>query len=285
MRYAFKTSIFLVFIAICIGLKTHYALRVEFPVITISALVISWVLIHFIEKRPIATLGLSWTIFTTRHFYMGLLIGAMMITFVVEMMTILGYATFEQGTHTLDEGIKLCADQFVFFLFAAAAEELVFRGYLYQTAIESSNPFIATIIFSAFFSVAHFSNPGITALAFLNIFLAGIWLSIAYLRTRQLWLPIALHTSWNFFQGTIFGADVSGNPVTGHLLTLTTNGPEWITGGSFGPEGGILTTIALIFGIIAVNILPQFHISPDQYALMHRVRYAEDYAVVFPSKE
>ncbi len=259
-----------------------YGNAFTFEYFTLGIILISAALIHFVEKRPFASLGLAWNAFTTRHIYWGFGVGAVLITIAVTMLNGFGYAEIEAGYWTWDSVSHLCANQFVFFFFAAAVEELLFRGYLFQAAIESSNVTVAVIASSLLFSIVHSWNPGITGLAYCNIFIAGLLFAGAYIRTRQLWLPIALHAGWNFFQGTIYGADISGVSLGGHLLTTSLSGPEWLTGGAFGPEGSIFTTLVLILGIVAVQALPQFQISPEQYVLWHRIRYAEDYAEVFP---
>jgi hypothetical protein len=92
-------------------------------------------------------------------------------------------------------------------------------------------------------------NPEIGMLSYVNIGLVSITLSLAYYKTRGLWLPIGMHFAWNFTQTTIFGYPTSGLPPTGlSVFDLTQSGPAWITGGAFGPEGGILATLAVIAG-------------------------------------
>jgi membrane protease YdiL (CAAX protease family) len=283
VRYIFKLISFVAFAYAGLKILPHlpFADNFSFEYMALGLVALSLLLVREFEKRPAATLGLAWNTFTTRQFLGGLLLGTLMISFVVTGMRILGYADFTLVIHTWNESVRACAPQLLFFLCAAAVEELVFRGYLYQTAIESSNTTVATIIFSLLFAVAHGANPGIGVLAYTNIFLAGLLFAGAYLRTRQLWLPITIHAAWNFFQGTIYGAEVSGESIGQHLFSMRSDGPAWITGGAFGPEAGVLTTVALLIGIVAVNAFPVFQISPEQYALSHRVRYGEDRALIF----
>jgi uncharacterized protein len=135
------------------------------------------------------------------------------------------------------------------FGFAAALEELLFRGYMFQTLAQGITLFPAMILFSALFAVAHASNPSASLLSSVNVFLAGVWLSFAYIKTRSLWLPIGLHWSWNFSQTTVFGFPTSGISFADRrLLNQVVTGPDWITGGGFGPEGGVLATAALVAG-------------------------------------
>ena len=125
----------------------------------------------------------------------------------------------------------------------AFSEELVFRGYILDNLLESfSNKWVALIISSVLFAAFHFTGPGIHTLAFLNLFLAGLLLGINFLYTRNLWFSFFFHLSWNFFQGPILGFRVSGL-VFPSLLQTETKGDLFITGGDFGLEGSILTTV------------------------------------------
>jgi membrane protease YdiL (CAAX protease family) len=81
-----------------------------------------------------------------------------------------------------------------------------------------------------------------------------LFFAYAYLRTRQLWLPIGLHIGWNFFEGTIFGFPVSGT-TSYQLIHQSVSGPEIITGGAFGPEAGLILLPALLLGTAMVIIL------------------------------
>jgi membrane protease YdiL (CAAX protease family) len=82
-----------------------------------------------------------------------------------------------------------------------------------------------------------------------NIGCAGVLFSVAYMKTRSLWLPFGIHFAWNFSQTTIYGFPTSGlDPTLHSLIRLTQSGPAWIVGGGFGPEGGVLATLALILG-------------------------------------
>jgi hypothetical protein len=94
-------------------------------------------------------------------------------------------------------------------------------------------------------------NPNLSWLAFLGLFLSGLFLAYGYLRTEQLWLPIGLHLGWNFFEGIVFGFPVSGN-YTYQLVRQTTTGPELITGGAFGPEAGLILLPALLLGTAGI---------------------------------
>ncbi len=159
----------------------------------------------------------------------------------------LGYLSFSSLGLSTGEIARRVGVSAIFFLLAAAGEELMFRGYFFQTLMQAVTFLPAAIIMSLLFGLAHLANPHVTAFAAVNVAVAGLWLSFAYLKTRSLWLPIGLHASWNFCQTTLFAFPTSGEEFLGRrIFTTTVSGPEWITGGAFGPEGGALATLALI---------------------------------------
>ena len=109
------------------------------------------------------------------------------------------------------------------------------------------------LISSAAFSILHLLNPNPSLASSLGIFLAGLFLAYACLASGQLWLPIGLHLGWNFFEGPIFGFSVSGLDLqTSVFFDLAEAGPDWATGGLFGPEGGVVVTLVLVGGIFGL---------------------------------
>ena len=92
----------------------------------------------------------------------------------------------------------------------------------------------------------------------INTILAGIWFGVAYLKTRDLWFVWGMHLMWNWMQGAFFGIEVSGmtNLVTTPLLREIDSGPAWLTGDSYGVEGGIVTTIAIVVSTVVIYFLP-----------------------------
>jgi uncharacterized protein len=135
---------------------------------------------------------------------------------------------------------------------AALAEEIAFRGYPYRRLIEAIGPVTATIVMSLFFGLGHTLNPGATWTGVLVTMLAGLLLSVAWLRTHGLWLPWGLHFAWNASLGILFGLPISGISDFASVVHTRAFGPLWLTGGKYGPEGAQFTTIALLLGIVVV---------------------------------
>jgi membrane protease YdiL (CAAX protease family) len=213
----------------------------------------SIIMVTIVDRRPFYSFGIA----VRRRFLIewgqGMLIAGVMMTFIVlsfflsDSITIVDRDStwWEMGRHLLN-GVAL-------FAFAGFFEELLFRGYIFQTLVEGTNRIIAIAVFSVFFGLFHLGNPNISVFSVLNIILAGIFLSLAYLRTGTLWFCTSLHLGWNFFQGSVYSLPVSGLIKSDILISrIALTGPEWLTGGAFGPEGGVAATIVLIIGSIVV---------------------------------
>jgi len=109
------------------------------------------------------------------------------------------------------------------------------------------------VISSALFGLIHLGNPNATLVGAAGIFFAGLLFAYAFLRTKQLWLPIGLHIGWNFFEGVVFGFPVSGLDIYA-LARISVHGPELWTGGAFGPEAGLIVLPAIVVGGLLIYL-------------------------------
>jgi membrane protease YdiL (CAAX protease family) len=225
----------------------------------IPAIVFGWLCAKFFEKLPFRALGVSFSYKALRHFGGGSLLGAASIAFAVLTAWLFGGERFELNAEAGVAGVaaSLIAS---FFVFAAAAafEETVFRGYILQTFERSGLAWLAVALTSVFFGLVHLGNPNATLISTANTIIAGIWFSLAYLKTRDLWFVWGMHLMWNWMQGSIFGIEVSGvtSLAAAPLLREIDNGPTWLTGTTYGIEGGIACTIALVISLGLVYFLP-----------------------------
>ena len=92
----------------------------------------------------------------------------------------------------------------------------------------------------------HMASAGWTLAGLFSVALAGVMFAAAYAATGRLWLPIGMHAAWNFTQGSVFGMLVSGNETGSGLIIGKLEGPDFLTGGSFGPEATIVTVIVVL---------------------------------------
>lgn len=148
---------------------------------------------------------------------------------------------------------------FTFFFMVAVGEEVIFRGIFFRMIDERFNTWVALLISALVFGFVHIVNPGATVWSSTAIAIeAGIMLALAYKYSGSLWLPIGIHWAWNFTQGNIFGFSVSGGDAGNSLLTSSVNGPEFITGGAFGPEASILAaSISLLISLYFLHQILQ----------------------------
>jgi membrane protease YdiL (CAAX protease family) len=145
-------------------------------------------------------------------------------------------------------------------LAAAVGEEIVFRGALFRILDERWGSTVATLVSAAIFGLLHALNPGATLVSTMAIALeAGVLLAAAYAAARTLWLPIGLHFGWNFTEGGIFGAAVSGGR-SKSVFEFALRGPDVYTGGTFGPEAsvwavavGLATSALLIWAAVRLG--------------------------------
>jgi len=216
-------------------------------VFLISTLLASFFMTRSVNRKPFAAVGLHIQPSTVRDFGNGFAQGLVMMTGVFVIEYSLGYAHLTWHEHELVDLLWVLSYGLLFFSVAAVAEEVFFRGYLFQTLIQGMTFLPAMLAMALFFAFAHRSNPNATVFGLINVALAAIWFSLAYMKTRSLWLPFGLHVSWNYSQTVIYSFPTSGIDFTKYQLGETIQtGPEWITGGAFGPEGGAIATLMLI---------------------------------------
>jgi len=223
---------------------------------------VTWAVCAFLEKRPVRSVGFGIHDRTIVELAQGIGLGTLMMAVIFAVNIGLGFASF--GLKELQPGQIAAIVGFGILEFAIVGfgEELLFRGYLFQSLVEGTSKTVAVLLFAVFFAFVHMKNPDVTPVALANIALAGVWLSAAYFKTRGLWMPIGLHFSWNFFQSTIFSFPVSGLKLYDKQIgVLSDNGPAWLTGGQFGPEGGVLATALLVAGTAYIWFAPHVRAS------------------------
>jgi len=211
-----------------------------------AALGAGYICAHFLEGLPWRSLGLTFHCGWLRDLALGFVIGFASLVVAVGIAS--RSFSFSLGGGGWSAIVRSMIGSGVLLFVAALAEEAMFRGYVLQTFSRAKLAWLGVLLTSVPFGLAHLSNPNVVAgLTFANTALAGIWLAAAYLRTRSLWLPLGVHWSWNWALGWFFGLPISGfKLVTDSLLNAQDNGPAWLTGGSYGIEGGVACTIALI---------------------------------------
>jgi hypothetical protein len=214
--------------------------------------------LRFVDRRPARAFGITTHERWGRDLVMGVLVAVVMTGVFAIGAVLLGAWTPDPTSSGAQSTILITIGLLAI---AAATEEFVYRGYPFQVLIIAVGPLGAVAIMSTLFGLGHYLNPNATWLGTLNVCLAGALLCLAYLRTRSLWLPYGIHIGWNLLTGVLLGLPVSGVRLAS-IWRVDTGGAEWLTGGSFGPEGGILATIAIIAAAVVVGTTHQVEISP-----------------------
>jgi membrane protease YdiL (CAAX protease family) len=204
---------------------------------------------RFLEGLPWRSLGLTFHQGWVRDLSIGTAIGFIALAIAVGIATAAGGLSFTFiGTNMLlAAGRSLLTSGLLFFV-AALAEEAAFRGYPLQTMTRARLIWFGVLVTALPFALVHLWNPNVVpGVTFANTAIAGVWLAVAYLKTRSLWFPLGVHWGWNWALGSVFGLPISGirffsNPILrGH-----DSGPAWLTGGTYGIEGGVACTVAMI---------------------------------------
>ena len=225
----------------------------------VGTVVIVWVFRKYIDKKTFASLGFKKS-FLAKDIIAGIAFGFIFMLlgftglFLTRQINILGIQ-FRLTDFILSIGV---------FIFVAVSEELFLRGYILNNLMVSFNKHIALIISSLLFSSLHAFNSDFSLLSFIGLFIAGLLFGLAYVYTRSLWFSIALHFSWNFFQGTIFGFNVSGKNTYSLIVTKDNTINVW-NGGNFGFEGSILSIVLQIFAIGIVLLIFKNRLTTDKF--------------------
>jgi len=211
---------------------------------------------RYLDKLPIESLGLKLNRQALLDLLTGIGITFLQMGLIFLLMRGLNWLTFNGFAWEFDPlgvVVKNTLLFFIIFIMVGWNEELLSRGYHLQTIASGLNLFWGVMISSAVFGLLHLGNPNSTVVSVVGIFLAGVFFAYAYLRTKQLWLPIGLHLGWNFFEGVVFGFPVSGLEIY-PLTRIEVTGPVLWTGGAFGPEAGLIVLPSLVLGALLIYL-------------------------------
>jgi uncharacterized protein len=202
------------------------------------------------QRQPLRSMGLVIRSGWPRELGLGAALGwGMMVASILPMVLIGGLiVTFWMVPRQF--GILLI--DLLLLAVASLAEEIAFRGYPFQRLIEALGPTLATIVSSLVFAAVHILNPGSSRASFMVTVFSSWLLSVAYLRTRALWVCWGWHFAWNASMCVLFGLPVSGITQFSPVIQSNTVGPAWITGGEYGPEASMVTAVVLLIGIFLV---------------------------------
>ena len=260
-------TIVLAFVGASLGIATPSGLST--PTMVAAATIVgvgTWLCGRGLDHRAFVEFGLA----ASRRWWVdlgaGVAIGAILMTliFVVELQA--GWLTIADRNVRAEPGQPFAVallDPLVTFIAVGFYEELLSRGYHLRNLAEGLRGLklgraqvgpklaliLATLISASVFGLLHVGNDNASAISTINVGLAGCMLAAGLLWTGQLALPIGLHLGWNFFQGSVFGFPVSGNPMPARVFAIDQGGEALITGGAFGPEAGLIGIAAMLVGL------------------------------------
>ena len=213
-----------------------------------GAVLAGGIMLRAFDGRPVGALGFPLWVGAWREVIAGFGFGAVLILGATLLLVVTGTVYWVTDTGDGAGYARTLLGGVVFFGLAAALEEALFRGYPFQVLVQGIGGWPAILLTSALFGVAHASNPNVTALALVNIALAGVWLALAYLRTWSLWFATAAHAGWNWTMATLLDFPVSGLVLDTPLYNVHEAGADWWTGGAFGPEAGLAAALVMVLG-------------------------------------
>jgi uncharacterized protein len=217
-------------------------------IIAILAIFSYTFLFKFYEKRKISELSLK-----------GIgknLIGGIFLGLILQSLTIL-VIYLKGGLYIISiNPLVFLLPPLTMAFTSAIFEEILIRGIIFRIIEEKLGSYLALLISALIFGAMHLGNPNSSLTVAIGLAIqAGLLLAAAYIYSRNLWFPIAIHFAWNFTQSGIFGAIVSGITLDKSLLTTKIQGAEWFTGGQFGPEGSVQATLFCSIATILLLIL------------------------------
>lgn len=227
----------------------------------------------WLDRESLKSLGLNWSGQALKDILFGFFLSAAMAGLFFGLAYSFGYLSFEGinwGNPADPEapdkvssilssmGVATLLFYLMMDIIVSWWEELVFRGYLFQNLEKGIGLVLAVTLSCVLYGMVHYSNPNAGPLSTLIIMAFGFLRLYGYLSTRQLWLSFGMHVGWNFFQGPVFGFNASGNETT-PLIIHETTGPDYLSGGAFGPEGSLLVLPVVALSLWAMYAWVKIH--------------------------
>lgn len=229
------------------GLRLDGMLMISFSGIFLSL----WLWTRFAERRPFVTLGLplagAWQAYWRGWGWgVGLIALSAVLLFLANGFGVAALPTRERLWVTL-LGVFLTVPGW---MVQGAAEEVLIRGWVMPVIGARHHPWAGVLVSALLFAALHALNPGLSPLALLNLVLFGLFAAVYALREGSLWGICGLHAAWNWAEGNLFGFQVSGAWTEPSLWQLQPNGPDWLSGAAFGPEGSLVVTLVTLLAML-----------------------------------
>jgi uncharacterized protein len=226
------------------GLMIYYESRFAF------CLLAAVLLMKLIERRSFADYGLPLDQFLGKRFWIGVPFGFALLSLLLGTIAALHGFSLGPVELTSAAALKYAFLYGIVFIIGAFCEEFAFRGYLQATLGSGIGFWGAAILLSILFGALHLSNWGEAIVGAASAGAFGLVAAFSLARTGSIWFAIGLHAAWDWAETYFYGVPDSGMMAKGHLFTGTVHGPNWLTGGTVGPEGSYF-----VLGVLAVSAI------------------------------
>jgi uncharacterized protein len=234
--------------------RVGYRLLVSEWAVPLGLLLATWVMLRWVEDRSWEYVGMDRPAANPPRLVSGTVMGLLPIAIPSAVLLLLGElrsVSSVPGSWWAAAGIS-----FANLLPAAFGEELLLRGYPFAVLKEAVGARWTLISTSIVFGLLHIPNPGADSQSIVIVMLAGFFLGSIFLATRSLYAATAAHFVWNWFMAAGLHSPVSGLPVSTPDYRVIDAGPDWLTGGAWGPEGGFAAALGMFAVLIYLHARP-----------------------------
>ena len=231
-------------------------LQSELPVRAIRTclvLMATWIVARM-ERRPLDDYGIPLRQAFGRRSWEGAVWGFGMLSVVLLVLHVSGHFRIDSVALARGAAVRYGIGWALVFLAVAMTEEFTYRGYLLFAFSRRLRFWRAATILSLIFGAAHLGNPGETVLGILHVVLTGMVFCLTIRRTGTLWFAIGYHAAWDWAETFVYGTPDSGLVGVGRFLNTSARGPDWLSGGSAGPEGSVIAIIALLLLALLISV-------------------------------
>ena len=224
----------------------------EYLFLVLDVWLAHYILLRWVDHKSWSYVGLGREQFTPRLLAIGLALGALCILIPSGGLLLVHDLTVVTGLQGRHSWLVLAGGGVLLFLPQSLSEEMLSRGYLFAALRDGVGEIGALAATSIAFGLLHMANPGATAQSVTIVVLAGLFLAAILVITRSLYAAWMAHFAWNWSMAELLHASVSGIrfPYSGYRVD--DSGPDWLTGGAWGPEGGVAAVVGMTVGIAAL---------------------------------
>jgi uncharacterized protein len=243
-------------------------LQRELPAKAIAAFFVSlatWIMSRM-EKRPLGDYGIPVRQALGRRFWEGSIWGFAMLSAVLLVLHLSGHFQIDSISLAGGPFFRYALAWAATFLAVSLSEEFAFRGYLLFSFSRRMRFWRAALLISALFGAAHIPNHGENAVGILQVVEFGLLLCLTLRRTGNLWFAVGFHAAWDWAETFFYGTPDSGVLGVGRFLSTSVHGPNWLTGGSAGPEGSVIALFVLLLCALLIHFRFPKAVYPDRPA-------------------